>query len=126
MPFYENMNWDLQSMLYCFAASIGDVLMTLIIFFTVGYLVKNKNWLLRFNSKNILFMLITSLLLSLIVEEIAIRLSLWSYTDLMPKIYITNIKIGIIPLLQMIILPFLVFKLTVLTANNSIKQKNKY
>lgn len=126
MPFYKNMKWDLQSTLFCFFASIGDVFMILIIFFSVAYLVKNKKWILMFNFKNILFTVFAGLLLSLIVEYMALSLSLWSYTKLMPKIYISNIPVGIVPLLQMIILPFLVFKLTNLTINKSIKLKNNY
>ena len=122
MPFYVNMDWGLQSTVYCFAASIGDVFMILIIFFIVGYLVKNKNWLLSFNRKNILFTLFAGLLLSLIVEGIGIRLSMWNYTDLMPELLLLNI--GIVPVLQMLVLPILTFKLSAYTIRNLTNRKS--
>lgn len=116
MPFYENMNWDLQSTLYCFAASIGDVFMTLVIFFTVGYLTKLRmKWIEKLNFKNIIITLSTGLYLSIIVEQFALRLSMWSYTDLMPELPFLNI--GIVPILQMLILPLLVFYLSRLTVD---------
>jgi hypothetical protein len=120
MSFYKNMYWDLQSTLYCFAASLGDIFMTLIIFFTVGFLVKDMMWITNLNFKKIIFSLFTGLIIALIVEHIALVLNLWSYSDLMPKISFGNI--GVVPILQMLVLPLLVFKLTALKVNSTNKK----
>lgn len=122
MPFYKNMNWDLQSTLYCFAASIGDVFMILIIFFIVAYFVKDLGWIKNLNFKKMFVTLFTGLLLSLFVEEIALGSNMWNYTDLMPKIPYTNF--GIAPVLQMLVLPILIFKLSDITIKNLSNKKN--
>lgn len=110
MPLYKNMPWNLDTTLFCLAASFGDAVMILIIFLTVSFLVKNNDWLLNFTMKNTLLALIVGLIIAILVEQYALNNDMWSYDVLMPKIPLWDI--GVSPILQMMILPFVVFKLT--------------
>ena len=110
MPFYQDMPWNLNTAAFCFSASLGDSIMILIIFFTGVIFLKDNHWINDFNIKKILFTLTAGLILSLIVEWVALRLGLWNYSNLMPKLIFLGI--GLSPVLQMLILPLGVFQLT--------------
>jgi len=110
MPFYQNMPWDLDLSLFCLVASFGDALMILIIFLTVALLVKNKDWLLNLTIRNILLALIIGFIIAVLVEQYALENNMWAYSKIMPYLPIWNI--GISPVLQMMILPLIIFKLT--------------
>ncbi len=110
MPLYSNMHWDLRSSLYCSVASIGDAVMILIIYFFVSFLLKNKYWILELQINSIILSILIGFVLSFMVEDMALTLNLWKYSNLMPTLI--NSNIGVSPILQMVILPLLVFKLT--------------
>ncbi len=110
MPLYKDMPWDLYTALFCLAASVGDAAMILIIFFAVILLVKNKNWLLNLTLQNIFLTLIVGFIIALLVEQYALNNDMWRYGEIMPRIPLWDI--GISPILQMLILPLVIFRLT--------------
>jgi len=109
MPFYKDMPWNFNTIVFCFAASLGDSVMILIIFFIGVIFLKDNYWIKDFNLRNILFTLSAGLILAVIVELAALSLGLWNYSSLMPKLIFLDI--GLSPVLQMLILPISVFKL---------------
>ncbi len=110
MPLYKNMPWDLDTSLFCLAASIGDTVMILIIFFAVAILIKDKDWLRNLNKGNVFLTLFVGFIIAILVEQYALNNDMWSYNNIMPKIPFWNI--GIAPILQMLILPLIIFVIT--------------
>lgn len=115
MPFYNNYHFNLENSLFCFIASLGDAIMILIIFLTGKIVFKNYSWIDNLNIYKILFTLIAGLILAIFVELAGLRLDLWNYSNFMPKIKF--LSIGILPVLQMLILPLGVFQLIKLKKN---------
>ena len=109
MPFYYNYHFNLTNTIFCFIASLGDGIMILIIFFTGKFIFKNNYWIENLNFKKILYMLILGLTLSVIVELAGLRLGLWNYSNLMTNL--TFLGVGLSPVLQMLILPLVVFQI---------------
>ncbi|HED06789.1 MAG TPA: hypothetical protein ENI57_01580 [Ignavibacteria bacterium] len=115
IPFYYNSQITFSKILYCFIASLGDGIMILIIFFTGKIIFKNNYWIENLNFKKLSLILMAGLFLAVIVEITALRLDLWGYSNLMPKLMF--LSIGLSPVLQMLILPISVFQLTKLRIN---------
>ncbi len=107
MPFYSGMSYNLANTLFCLVASIGDVFMIIMIFFGVAFLTKDYNWVYKSTLRQYGLAMIVGLFLAIFVEYFALKLGLWQYSYRMPLI--TNTGIGIIPLLQMVVLPSVVF-----------------
>ncbi len=115
IPFYYNNQITISTTLFCLIASLGDGIMILIIFFTGKIIFKNNYWIENLNIKKISLILTAGLLLSIIVELAALKLNLWSYSNLMPTLMFLGI--GLSPVLQMLILPISVFQLSKLITN---------
>jgi hypothetical protein len=86
--------------------AMKDGLVTVAIYLLVGILVKNAGWARRFSRQRFMFLLVLGFLWAVGVEYHAIEVARrWSYAPSMPIIPI--IKIGVAPVLQMVIIPFL-------------------
>lgn len=109
MPLYENFSFSVSTTIFCLLASLGDAIIVLIIYFIGSALFKSDSWFLRFNLKTIIYITVAGLILSVSGELIALNLNLWNYSSLMPESFYTSI--GLSPVLQMIILPILIFKI---------------
>lgn len=88
----------------CFVPSLGDGLMTLIIYWTGWLLFREPRWILNPGAKGYLLMVGVGLILAVLVEWNALyRTGSWAYNERM--ITIPFLGVGLLPLLQMMILP---------------------
>ena len=88
----------------CFVPSLGDGLMTLIIFWIGWAVFRDSQWILTPGIKGYLLMLAVGLLLTIIVDRNALyRTGAWSYNQRM--ITIPIIQVGLLPIFQMLLLP---------------------
>jgi hypothetical protein len=93
---------------HCFIASLGDGLMILIIHMISWAAVRRSDWFIQCQRGWWVPMIATGLVLGIAVEWIAVHLlERWSYTDQMPLV--PGLEIGVIPILQMLILPPFIF-----------------
>lgn len=91
-------------------ASLGDVLIFGIIHL-LGILIFRKNtWFLKNTPGIYIFSAFTGCVLAVAIEKYALATNRWDYNDLMPIIPLLNV--GLIPILQMILLPLLFLKLS--------------
>jgi hypothetical protein len=94
---------------HCFVASLGDGVMVLVIV-VVGWLSFERwDWFERPGGAGYLIMLTSGLVLAVVVESVAVYiLARWEYTDKMPTL--PGLRIGLVPIAQMILLPVLAFR----------------
>ena len=93
---------------HCFIASLGDGLMVLIIHMIAWATFRRSDWFVQRQRGWWVLMIATGLMLGVAVEWIAVHLIVrWSYTDQMPLV--PGLGIGVIPVLQMLILPPAIF-----------------
>ncbi len=111
MPLYvEEVNW-FEFALHCIIPALGDGIIVLLIFF-VGWVARGRSdWADRPGWAGYALMLITGFAIAVIVEWVALHgLNRWSYTARMPLL--PGLGIGVVPVLQMLILPPLIFRMT--------------
>jgi hypothetical protein len=97
--------------LHCFIASLGDGVMVLLLY-AVGWLTSGtRDWFTRPTARHYAAVLGAGALLALLVEAGAVHvLQRWSYGEGMPRL--PGLEIGLVPIMQMIVLPPLVFWIT--------------
>lgn len=91
-------------------ASIGDGFITLGIY-GLG-LIKNRrvNWISNMKWGDYFLVILAGLFISVLIERVNVHfLGRWSYNEFMPLI--PGIDVGLTPILQMLILPLLIFKI---------------
>jgi len=95
---------------HCFAASLGDGIMVLLIT-AVGWLVlRHQYWFDRPGVPGYLVMLTTGFLLAVLVEWVGVHvLGRWQYTETMPVV--PGLGVGVVPIAQMVVLPPLIFRM---------------
>lgn len=88
----------------CFLPTLGDGLMTLMIYWSGWFLFREPEWILKPGPKGYLLMMGVGLTLALLVEWNALyRTGAWAYSERM--ITIPLLGVGLLPTLQMAVLP---------------------
>ena len=107
---WENIWW------HCFVASLGDGLIVWTIHAAGWIVFRRSDWFIAPQLKGYGVMLMTGLIIAVAVEWLAVHvLQRWTYTADMPVIaVITGVNIGLTPLLQMLILPPVIFYIVAL------------
>lgn len=94
----------IEAAIGCFVPSLGDGLMTLIIYWTGWLVFREWRWVLHPRIRGYLLMMVIGLLLAVVVELNALyRTGAWAYNERM--ITLSFLEVGILPVLQMLILP---------------------
>ncbi|MEO5659409.1 MAG: hypothetical protein ABIQ90_06375 [Polaromonas sp.] len=102
MESWKNIWW------HCFVASLGDGLIVWAIHAAGWRFFRRADWFMSAQLKVYGVMLMSGLIIAVAVEWLAVHLlQRWTYTAKMPVL--PGVNIGIVPLLQMLILPPLIF-----------------
>lgn len=97
--------------LHCFVASLGDGLMVLLLFGFGWLVLRSGDWFVRPGLRAYAILLASGTALALTVEWIGLHLiHSWTYTEAMPRL--PGLDVGIVPVLQMILLPPVIFFVT--------------
>ena len=90
--------------IHCFVPSLGDGLMTLMIYWAGWLLFRDSKWILNPGMSGYLLLMGVGLILAVLVDWNALyRTGAWSYNERM--IFIPILGVGLLPVLQMIVLP---------------------
>ena len=80
------------------------------------------DWFVRPGIRGYLIMIMTGFVLAVSVEWVALHVfNRWQYTEHMPKLPVLNI--GLIPLLQMMVLPPLIFRVAASRERKHLRRK---
>jgi hypothetical protein len=113
-PLYGAMG-DFQAVLrHCFVAAIGDGVLVLAVFAAGAIVLRRTDWFVQPGTRGYAVMLAAGLLIGLLVEWLGINIARrWAYAPSMPLI--PGINIGIVPVMQMLVLPPLCFRIVAAT-----------
>jgi hypothetical protein len=122
-----NFAWEIaQSVLYapmggwlaatwrCLVASLGDSVIVLGIAGSGWLLFRRVDWFVRPGLKEYLMMTALGITIAVLIERHALAAGRWVYTDRMPTLPFVNV--GLVPVLQMVVLPPVVFWMAALRA----------
>jgi len=104
---------DFRWMLWhCFAPSLGDGLLVLLIFALGWAVLRRRDWFTRPGVRGYAVMLIAGLAIAISVELVAVHaLGRWAYTARMP--IVPGLGVGLAPVAQMLVLPPIIFRVVV-------------
>jgi hypothetical protein len=106
MPFYEGLRFDdLRSYLICLRAAFGDANISLVVFVLGRFLFGKWDWPQKLTFVKAHYAGALGAGIAIGIERHALAKSRWAYTNLMPVI--PRIAVGVIPVLQLMILPYL-------------------
>lgn len=98
------------------SATLGDILMTIVLYIILAIVNKNSNWIIeRWSLKDFLIIILYGLFMSFYYEVSALYTGRWGYSNLMPLFPNTNI--GLVPVVQLLLL----FPLTFIISRPIIK-----
>ena len=126
MPLFKGGVYDWQHILFCVLATVADVIMVLIIYFGFALTYKNAFWVKNLKTNRIILLLLTGGAGAVLAEIRQLSIGTWSYGDAMPLIPVVHV--GLSPVLQFMILPILVYRLSfkiVAKKNKSIRWQSE-
>lgn len=89
----------------CLLGVAGDVVITLCVYLSIGFLKNDFNWISALNKKDVVVIALIGFFIAVGIEWRALLFGRWAYTSAMPLI--PYIKVGLTPILQMtFLLPF--------------------
>lgn len=109
-PLYEGFEYDLKHISFCALASVADMLMVFILLFAFGLIYKDVYWMQSWSLNRILLLVVVGFFGAIIAEVWHTTRGDWSYANTMPLLPIINI--GISPVLQFTVLPWLIFMIS--------------
>lgn len=110
IPLYEGGTYAWSHILFCVLASVADVIMVLLIYFSFALLYKNALWPQNLNLIRVVFLILTGGIGAVLAEMRHLSIATWSYAEAMPVIPILNA--GLSPVLQFMILPLIIYILS--------------
>lgn len=105
---FEPMGTAGEATLRCLRASAGDGLMVVMVLLIGGAIFRKLDWFVDPRARAYGVMIATGAALAAIVERVAIATGRWAYRPEMPTL---PGNLGVLPLLQMVLLPPLIFYL---------------
>lgn len=111
MPFFANMGFaNIRAWGFCFLATIGDMIIILFILALGKWLFGHWCWPEKLNVSKIMYLLFAGLSIGIITESVGIGFNWWEYNHRM--LLLPYFETGLAPLVQMLLLPLLSFKIT--------------
>ncbi len=110
IPLYKNPAYDFKHIAFCALASLADVLMVLLLYFGLALIFKNSFWIQPLKLYRVVVLVLIGGAGSVLSEMRHLLLGSWAYDNSMPLIPVANV--GIIPVLQFMILPLLIYFLS--------------
>ena len=108
-PLYAGMSDFSRMLWHCFAPSLGDGLLVLIIFAAGWVALRQRDWFVRPGVRGYALMLGAGFVIAISVELIAVYgLGRWEYNAGMPLL--PGLGVGLLPIAQMLLLPPIIFR----------------
>ena len=107
-PLYVGMADDPTAWWHCFVASLGDGALVCLIYAVGCFAFRQRDWFARQNLARTAFIVIAGFIVGLAVERLGAQvMHRWTYTATMPLI--PGLEVGLVPVVQMMLLPQLIF-----------------
>lgn len=109
-PLYEGYTGFVQHSPICAVASLGDVVIIVFLYAVFAAIMRDALWFRRLNWKSTVSLIVIGAVIGVGIEKWGLADGRWNYTESMP--IIPFLKVGLTPILQMMIVPILTFYLS--------------
>ena len=110
IPFYKGSSYSIDHIAFCVLASLADAIMVLLLYFGFASIFRNPFWIKHSKWQRIVIVILIGGASSIVVEIWHLSSVNWAYADSMSIIPIVNV--GLSAVLQFMILPVLVYFLS--------------
>lgn len=110
IPLYKGSSYSIEHIAYCALASLADAIMVLLLYFGFAYIFRNQFWMQHSKWQRMVIVILIGGASATVIEIWHLSSSNWTYADSMPIIPIINV--GLSAVLQFMILPILVYFLS--------------
>jgi hypothetical protein len=110
LPLYKNAVYNFNHIAFCILATIADVLMVLLLYFVFALILKSIFWIQYTKLQRMIIVVLIGGAGAVLSEMRHLSLGSWAYDDSMPLIPLVNV--GISPVLQFMLLPLIIYKLS--------------
>jgi hypothetical protein len=102
----------------CAVGTVGDVVITLFVYFIIALLKNDFNWIAALNKKDIVILAVVGFLIAVGIEWRALLFGRWAYIGAMP--ILPYLKVGLTPVIQMtFLLPLSVYFTKIIIAHKN-------
>lgn len=102
-PLYQGYSNFWQHLSICSIASLGDVLIILVLYCVLAIVNRDMLWISKMNSADVAILIVLGALVAMGMEKWALTTERWQYSSAMP--IIPYVEVGLLPVLQMGLLP---------------------
>lgn len=106
-PLYQGYSNFWQHFPICSIASLGDVLIILVLYFVLAIVNRDILWISKMNRADVVVLIALGVLVAIGIEKWALATLRWQYSSAMPLI--PYVKVGLLPVLQMGLLPLITY-----------------
>jgi len=115
IPLYKDSSYSLMHITFCALAAVADAMAVLLIYLVFGFIFKDLLWIQKVTWNKALLIIAIGGIGAALMETWYLSLANWSYADAMPVIPV--VKVGLSPMLQFMILPLLIYRLSLISLN---------
>jgi hypothetical protein len=95
---------------HCFVASLGDGVIVLLLFVLAWMATGRRNWFVHPRLYDYVILIVAGISLAVFIEWAAVHVfQRWAYSQSMPRI--PGLEVGLVPVLQMLLLPPVIFRI---------------
>ncbi|HYF05752.1 MAG TPA: hypothetical protein VEA59_06305 [Patescibacteria group bacterium] len=109
-PLYQGYSSFWQHLPICTLGALGDVVIILVLYTLLALMHWNPAWIVNTSKSDLVWLMIFGVILAISIEWYALGTNRWQYTSAMPLVPL--FKAGLLPVLQMVLLPAVVFYLS--------------
>ena len=106
-PLYQGYSNFWQHFPICSVASLGDVLIILVLYFVLAVINRDMLWIKKISKGDVILIISLGALVAVGIEKWALATLRWQYASAMPLI--PYAEVGLLPVLQMIVLPVVTY-----------------
>lgn len=106
-PLYQGYSNFWQHLPICSIASLGDVLIILVLYFVMAIVNRDMFWITKINRADVAILIVIGALVAIGIEKWALATGRWQYDSAMPLI--PYVEVGLLPVIQMTLLPLLTY-----------------
>lgn len=106
-PLYRGYSNFWQHLPICSIASLGDVLIILVLYFVLAIVNRNIFWVTKMSRADVAIVITLGASVAVGIEKWALVVDRWQYSSAMPLV--PFIEVGLLPVLQMSLLPLLTY-----------------
>ena len=111
IPFFKSSSYSIEHIAFCALASLADAIMVLLLYFGFASIFRNPFWIKHSKWQRIVIVILIGGAGATVIEFWHLSLANWAYANTMTIIPVINV--GISAVLQFMILPVLVYFLSV-------------